>query len=182
MDPSQPKVQLLKRHYACYVACGMVLIACYVVLGTLFVGLYAFKWGGMSIESAHQKLFLAFIWGALGGTTFVSVYFAKEANAHRESRTGAFLPNILEPLGYLLFVIGSGFTGLILVALIHAGFIAAYQGADFSKISDSALFVLAFIGGISADRVKSFCGILSRGLMKDVTLPSEERKSGKGAQ
>lgn len=170
-------MSLQKKHYACYITCAAILLVAYASLGTAFVGLYTLRWWDAAIDDTSRKLFLAFIWGGLGGTTYTGVYFAKDANKHREAHESAVLPNILEPPGYLLFIIASGFTGVLLVALVHAGFIAAYRKTDLSELSDFALFTIAFVGGYSADRVKTFCGNLSRGFMKDAVLPSEKKES-----
>jgi hypothetical protein len=109
---------------------------------------------------------LAFMWGAIGGTSVAFIYFAKEVNGHREGNEVA-LPDIVEPFGYIVFILFSGFNGMVLLAAFHAGFIAAYPANKQETISNFALIVISFAGGVAGDRVLKFCMNLSEKIMKD---------------
>lgn len=171
-------MSLENRHINIYILIASILIVSYVLCGTLLLTLQDFHLLRPHVDSETRILVIAYLWGVVGGTSYCSLYFAREANAHREGRL-APLPNRLEPFGYVLFLFLSGFTGTLLLAMIHAGFISAYKPAKLDEISEFALAVIAFVGGLTAERVRHFCAMISESMMREGKVSEKEKNPNK---
>jgi len=160
-------MNLEKHHVVIYIIIAIIILLGYVVSGTLLLLLQDSNMLRTYFDPDTRILVISYLWGVVGGNCYSFEYFAKETNAHREGQE-AHLPNFIEPFGYLLFIIFSGFTGSLLLALVHVCFVAAYNSTHLETISEFAVAVIAFVGGLSAKRVQCFCCKLSENMLRDV--------------
>lgn len=151
-----------------YVFIASILISSYLLFG---VGIFCVLHKVFSFlpckEETAGMFTLAYFWGAVGGTSVAFIYFSKEANSHREGGKVPS-PNLIEPFGYIVFILFSGFNGIILFSLFHAGFVAAYPASKSETISNFALIVISFAGGVTGDGIIKHCVSFSRKFMKEI--------------
>ena len=61
----------------------------------------------------------------------------------------------MDPIGYFIFIVGGGVTGLVLYFAMKAG-IAVFADAPGSDVSTFGAWLIAVTGGAGTQRVKKF--------------------------
>ncbi len=92
--------------------------------------------------------------GVLGGALHCNYLFARDAN--EKIYTGAKLPTVFDILGYFIYIVGSGITGLAFYFLIIGGVVVVAANGTSLELKPVVAGLLAFAGGYSTDGVKSF--------------------------
>ncbi len=92
--------------------------------------------------------------GVIGGSLYASYLFARDAN--EKIYTGVKLPTIFDCLGYFIYIIGSGITGLVFYFLVAGGVIIVATNGESVNVKPIVAGLLAFTGGYSTDGVKRF--------------------------
>ncbi|WP_020585770.1 hypothetical protein [Desulfobacter curvatus] len=157
-----------------YIGISIVLISSYLFFGSAIYSILHKVFSFLPGKDETAGVFLlAYMWGAIGGTSVAFIYFAKEVNGHRSGDNQPF-PNIIEPFGYIAFILFSGFNGIVLFSLFHAGFVAAYPANKEETISNFALIVISFAGGVTGEGVIKQCLSFSHKLMRDENEKSPE--------
>lgn len=109
-----------------------------------------------TLYSNEQARFYLHLFGAsiLGGSLYCSYLYAKDAN--EKIHTGIKLPTIFDCLGYFIYILGSGVTGLVFYFFSIASVVILSQNGVASELKPQAAGIIAFIGGYSTDGVKAF--------------------------
>lgn len=155
-----------------YLLIGIIVLITSIGLCFLLYGIHFLKWFDTFIPNDTAKSLIEyFLLGMLGSSSFSAFFFAQDSN--RFFREKSKPPTYLDPLGYTIHVFGGGITGIVLLLLIKAGFIAVNSNPD-SSFRDSFALIIAFLGGMQSVRVKKTIFMLGKNMMK---VNDEEEKA-----
>ncbi|EOC1819713.1 TPA: hypothetical protein NJ448_004592 [Vibrio parahaemolyticus] len=113
-----------------------------------------------TLYANDQARFYLHLFGAsiLGGSLHCSYLYAKDAN--EKIHTGIKLPTIFDCLGYFIYILGSGITGVVFYFFAIGSVVILSQNGVNSELKPQAAGIVAFIGGYSTDGVKAFVRLL----------------------
>jgi hypothetical protein len=141
-----------------YIPIGLIILGAYYLGCHLTFFLYFDKalHDGHSLYSNAEARFYLHLYGAgvLGGALYCSYLFAKDAN--EKIYTGVKLPTVFDVLGYFIYIVGSGITGLAFYFLIIGGVVVVAANGASLELKPIVAGLLAFAGGYSTDGVKAF--------------------------
>lgn len=137
-----------------YIPIALVIASGYVLGGFIWIR-YGFKADGNPPHVVElEYLVTLFSLGIVGGSMHCSVFFAKDANLKIYATER--LPTVFDPFGYILQIIGGGFTGIFLYLAFKAGLVVILSGDSKAEISKYAAWLIAFSGGFGTHHVKQF--------------------------
>ena len=139
-----------------YIPIALILILGYLVGGILWFGVQFLNYFPNVPAGLGREFLSIFLGGIIGGTIYCSWFFARDANEKlggTPNKDG--FPNFLDSFGYLLLIIGGGFTAIILVSAVKAGFLVLTSGQE-TTLTPEAIWVLSIGGGLGTQSVKAF--------------------------
>lgn len=156
-NPDNKQLVILWKNKYWYFPIALILFSGYLLGGYLWFGVN-FMDLFSSIENPTGRNFLGvFFGGIIGGTLYCSYFFAKDANdilGGIPKKKG--YPNFIDPFLYLLLIVGGGFTAIILVAAVKAGFLMLSTPEPGATLGQEATWVLSIGGGFATHSVKMF--------------------------
>ena len=148
------------RNVYWYVPIGMVIILGIVLGGFLW---YGTEFLGLSAhlsctpdkkDSTGTRLLGLYGLGMVGGSMSSAIFFGKDAN--RQLYGGTQPPNFIDPIGYAMWIIISGFAGLGLYFAIKAGFLFIFENSAQQQMVSEAAWLIALSGGFASKRVTAY--------------------------
>lgn len=153
------------EHHLWYLVIGIVILASSIFLCLLIYNIHFLNCYEELIPNETAKRVVEyFLLGMLGSASFSAYFFAKDCNRYFRENKGA--PNYLDALGYVIHIFGGGITGLILILLVKAGFIAVSETSG-SIFKESFAMIIALLGGIQSVQVKNTLFRLGKNIMKN---------------
>ena len=147
-----------------YLLIGFIILLVSISLSIILYGIHFLSWFKDLIPNETAKSAIVyFLLGMLGASSYCAFFFAKDSNRYFREKKNP--PTYIDFLGYIIHVFGGGITGIILLLLIKAGFIAANSNPD-SIFRESFAMIIAFLGGMQSEKVKATIFRIGNNMMK----------------
>lgn len=136
-----------------YIPIALVIASGYGLGGYYWIE-YGFPIDGKISKNVELEYFISlFSLGVIGGSIYCSAFYAKDVK--KKIYGNKRLPNFTGPLGYMLTIIGGGFTGILLYLAFKAGLVVLLADPN-AELSKYAAWLIALSGGIGTPYVKQF--------------------------
>lgn len=160
-----------------YLVIGLVIIVvsfglCFLIYFLKYTELFkeAEWFKNLVPDDSAVRALVYFLLGMLGASSYAAIFYARDCNRYfSEKKTP---PSYVDVIGYVIHIFGGGITGIILLLLVRAGFLAsAPENATFNE---SFAIVIALLGGIQSEGVKATLFRIGRNIMQ--THGNEQEK------
>ena len=152
---------------------ALIIIISYFIFGYLWFSIeYIQNIKFLENISEKGKLVLSiFSMGALGGTVYVSIYFAHEYNEVFHEKDKDNIPICLDFMGYIIYILRSGIIGIIFYFIFKAGLFMILTDSKI-EINSFATLLIAFAGGFANTKVIKFLD----NFVRDTVDPKNKNK------
>ncbi len=150
-------IQISGTHW--YWPVMLVLTIGYVLGGAMPAGIHYFGLLDEYIPDNFKPILYSFLFGLLGATVQMSIYFAKDVNGVMSGKQPT-MPSCFEFFGYLLKMVWGGIAATFFILSVKLGFLAAVS-APGDGLRLPAIIVISFCAGLRAYQIlQALAGII----------------------